>query len=181
MNGSQAHIVKKVVIILIVAMLLFPVIYFLVRYSMYQTDKEAAPITDLSTYQKWNASVWVYDEPFTIFPDSSILLQAEKKEYLYKRVRSPFPLLYDGDAVLYLVCNLSKDAFCSECERLQQLCGNRESGYGQNPAYVYAVRGGGFYYQYALIDDEACTIYYIGFQNRAFAEKLIDETLLPMK
>ena len=179
MKGSRAHNFMKVAIILIVAILLFPIILFLVRDHMYQTDQKAAPVTDLSTYQKWSTSGWAFDEPFAIFPEADLPEHAEKSEYLFKRVRAMLPLLYDDDAVLLLTCNYSDSVFHSECERLQQLCGNKKSGYGQYPAYVYAVRGS--YYQYALIDDETCTIYYIGFQNRAFAEKYIDALLLPMQ
>ena len=172
-------IIKTAAIILLIAVLLFPVIFFFVRYSMYQSDRDAEPVTGLSTYQKWSKSGWVCDEPFAVFPEPGVLLQAEKTEYLWKRVRSPLPLLYDDDAVLYLACELNEDAFCSECERLQPLCGDRKSGYGQNPAYVYAVCGGGLYYQYALVEEETCTIHYVGFQNQTFARTYIDASLLP--
>ena len=178
MKENRTHVLM-IVVILIVAILLLPIIHFVARYHMYQTDQKASPITDLSTYQKWRTSGWVFDEPYAIFPESSIPEQAETSDYLYKRVRSMLPLLYDDDIVLSLKCNLSENDFRSECKRLQQLCGNQKSGYGQYPAYVYAVRG--FYYQYALIDDETHTIYYIGFQNRTFAEEYIDASLLPIQ
>ena len=179
MKKSQSHINKKIVVFLIAAVLLIPVIHGLVRYGMYQTDQKADPVTDFSSYQKWGASGWVYEKPFAIFPKLSVLLQAQKSEYLFKHVRSPLPLLYDDDAVLYLACDLSADAFYSECERLKQLCGEEKSGYGQYPAYVYAVRGGRFFFEYALINEDLNRIIYISFQNKSFASEYIDSTNLP--
>lgn len=181
MNNKHPHLAKKLLISAIVAIVLLPFVYTLIRFSIYQTDQASAPITDRSTYQNWSVDGWLFDEPYTIFPVSSVPEQAVNSEYLFKRVRSPFPLLYDDDAILFLVCDLDEMTFSNERKRLKELCGECRDDFACNAAYVYAVRGGGYFYEYALIDEESHRITYISFQNCEFAKQYVDSSCLPNK
>ena len=181
MRKKYAKIAKKLTILFVVVLILFPLAFTLIRFCIYQEDQAAPPITELSNYQNWSADGWIFDKPYSIFPSSLLLTKALNTDYLFKRVRSPLPLLYDDDAILYLVCELNETTFSDECKRLQELCGEIRDNFGHTAAYVYAVRGGGFFYEYALIDEESHRITYISFQNREFAQKYVDSFCLPNK
>jgi len=178
-KNKISHNAKKLLVSLFVLIVLFPFIYTLVRFSIYQADKADPPIMDLSNYQNWSNDGWIYEEPYNIFPAALLPAQASRTVYLFKRVRSPFPLLYDDDVIIYLECDLDEEHFSAEYERLKELCGGSRNDFGDFEAYVYAVRGGGFFYEYALIEEELHRIVYISFQNREFAKQYVDYLLLP--
>ena len=179
MKKSTKKIVKIVCFSLLASLVLLPVIYSLVRFGMYDSDMDAEPVTDLSAYRKGSTSGWDYDEPDAIFPETSVLTQAEKTNYLYKCVHSPVPLLFDNDVVMYLSCDFGEEAYLEECKRLQALCGASNAEFGYEPAYVYHARGGGFCCEYALKIERLHRIVYVSFQNQSFAEKYIEASCLP--
>lgn len=170
---------KKGLLIAIAVLLAFLVLYPLIRFTIYQSSVDAAPITDLENYQNKSSAGWVSDDPYMVFPEEAVVSQANAKEYLFKQEVALFPVLFDDDIVAYLKCEFPSQTYLEEKERLSRLCGETDETHYCLPAYAYA--RGGIYYQYSLIDDESCTIYYIAFQNSSFAEKYIEKALLPTK
>lgn len=142
--------VKLIVAIILIAAGIFNIFVF-------RDVVKTCEITDVNYYGKYEGA-FIYDT--VMFPEK-ILPEAEVVKYRYV-MRSD---LIDDSQYILLVCKYDSATYEAEKKRVSEVKDEYgEATYDENtfvfPAYVYMYNEGDSS-QYALVDDESQTIYYV--------------------
>lgn len=135
--------------------------------------------TDVEKYGKWSEQD--RQGKLSVFPDTVEKMQVE--EYLYQFSTG----LLDSNYQIFLKSKLSKAEYQKEVKRLENISdsldGKTQKIYLDNksfcfPAYV-TICNFNFTYEYALVDEENTTIYYVYLQFIDKEDIKFDKKLLP--
>lgn len=178
---TKINTYRKTFVILAAVILSVVLLFGLSHAILYDADHQDSAVRNLNSYRNEIFAGWRFSNPYILFPDESVIEQAQNWKYVYKREHAMIPLLFDNDIVAFLTCRYSPDMFEEECARLEEVSNDkvteqfREKLPLPNVIYEY----GGNTMEYALMEKESHTIYYISYQNRAFSEHYIPIRLLP--
>ena len=169
------HIIKKV----IVAILVVPISICYARMLLSAIQIYIIPTNkSLNNYCSISTSVFEAKYPYVVFPDKEFACSAKNIEYSQKKSIPPL-FTYNTMAYVFLKCEYDKDQYNAEIERLQGLCTDFDNETFYLPACVMYGNYPHHFTEYALLDEDKQTIYYISFQDSFLAKRYIPETLLP--